>query len=140
MCALPLFTNALDYYYERYTCKPNCDSRTGSFPFFILTTTIAQITIFATFYAEAGSFKDLCRFNYDMVKSELIFNPHRREDVWRFITYQFLHAGFHHIFGNMLFQLVFGIPLEMVHGTMRIGAIYTMGKCKTFPSVMPLKL
>ena len=70
-----------------------------------------------------------------MVKSELIFNPYKREDIWRFFSYQFLHAGFHHIFGNMLFQLVFGIPLEMVHGTLRIGSVYTMGKYEDCPKL-----
>ena len=68
---------------------------------------------------DAESFEDICRFRYPMVKSELIFNPTKREEIWRFFSYQFLHAGFQHIFGNMLFQLVFGIPLEMVHGSLR---------------------
>jgi len=25
-----------EYYFERYTCVPNCDEGTGSFPIFIL--------------------------------------------------------------------------------------------------------
>ena len=77
-----------------------------------------------------------------MSKSDLIFHPKYRSEIWRFYTYQFLHAGFPHIFGNVLMQLFLGrfkiknsqnyynkigIPLEMVHGSIRMGLIYTVG-------------
>ncbi len=32
-----------------------------------------------------------------------------------------------HLFFNMLIQLIVGIPLEMVHGSFRIGLIYMSG-------------
>ena len=38
-----------EYYYERYSCTPNCDDRTGSFPFFILTTTLIQVETFCLY-------------------------------------------------------------------------------------------
>ena len=62
-----------------------------------------------------------------MLKSTMILDPKKREDVWRYLTYQFLHAGFPHIFGNLLMQLFLGIPLELVHGTIRVGIVYTGG-------------
>ena len=62
-----------------------------------------------------------------MLKSNLILDPQKRSDVWRYLTYQFLHAGFPHIFGNLLMQLFLGIPLELVHGTVRVGMVYTVG-------------
>ena len=43
-----------------------------------------------------------------MVNSELIFAPRLRHEAWRYYTYQFLHAGFPHIFGNVLMQLFLG--------------------------------
>jgi len=117
----------IDYYYERYSCTPNCDERTGSFPFFILTSSIIQIAVFVSYYKDVENFQQLCKFKYSMVNSELIFAPRLRHEAWRYYTYQFLHAGFPHIFGNVLMQLFLGIPLEMVHGSLRVGAVYTMG-------------
>ena len=45
--------------------------------------------------------------------SRLIYNPSRRYEVWRFITYQFVHVNMEHIVFNTLMQLVVGLPLEM---------------------------
>ena len=33
--------------------------------------------------------------------------------VWRFLTYQFVHVNMEHIVFNTLMQLVVGLPLEM---------------------------
>ena len=62
-----------------------------------------------------------------MIKSPLIFDPDARSELWRFLTYQYLHAGLPHLLGNVIMQLLIGIPLEMVHGTLRVGIIYTVG-------------
>lgn len=48
-------------------------------------------------------------------------------EFWRLYTYQFVHAGWEHLFGNCLMQLLIGIPLEMVHGPLRVGLIYSIG-------------
>ena len=61
-----------------------------------------------------------------MLSSDLIFSPKKRAEIWRFYTYQFLHAGFPHIFGNVLMQLFLGIPLELVHGSIRLGIKYVL--------------
>ena len=63
-----------------------------------------------------------------MSYSKLIFSPYRRTEVWRFVSYQFLHANFNHIAGNIMGQLLLGIPLEMLHGTFKIALLYTVGK------------
>ena len=47
------------------------------------------------------------------VCSLLIYNPARRHEVWRFLTYQFVHVNMEHIVFNTLMQLVVGLPLEM---------------------------
>ena len=47
------------------------------------------------------------------VCSVLIYNPTRRHEVWRFLTYQFVHVNMEHIVFNTLMQLVVGLPLEM---------------------------
>lgn len=46
--------------------------------------------------------------------------------VWRFFTYQFLHAGFFHIFFNMLVLFFFGPLMEQWWGSRRFLAYYLL--------------
>lgn len=46
---------------------------------------------------------------------------------WQPVTSAFLHAGFMHIFGNMLFLLVFGPPVEDRLGRIGFAALYLVG-------------
>ena len=41
--------------------------------------------------------------------SFFIVDPVRRKEIWRFITYMFLHANHQHIGYNLLMQLLIGI-------------------------------
>ena len=50
-----------------------------------------------------------------------------RDEWWRLWTYQTVHAGYEHIGFNMVMQLLFGMPLNMVHGNFRFGLIYELG-------------
>ena len=47
--------------------------------------------------------------------------------AWRYLTYSLVHSGLFHVSFNILVQLVLGIPLEMVHGAWRVGAVYLSG-------------
>ena len=38
-------------------------------------------------------------------QSPLIFNPDAKKEVWRFITYMFVHSGYFHIAFNVLIQV-----------------------------------
>ena len=40
--------------------------------------------------------------------SYLIVNPVKRKEIWRFVTYIFLHANHQHIGFNLLMQLLIG--------------------------------
>ena len=51
----------------------------------------------------------------------------RNGEVWRLVTVCLLHSSWGHLIGNVLFQLVFGLPLENLHGSVRIGTIYVGG-------------
>lgn len=42
-----------------------------------------------------------------------LYSPWHREEVWRYFTYQFNHAGISHLAGNLIFQLVLGTLLEV---------------------------
>lgn len=94
---------------------------------FFETFSILQIAIFCQYYKDYSSFQELMRLKWTMIKSPLIFDPDARSELWRFFTYQYLHAGLPHLLGNVIMQLLIGIPLEMVHGTLRVGIIYTVG-------------
>ena len=46
---------------------------------------------------------------------------------WSLFTYIFMHAGFFHLLGNMLFLLVFGLPTERALGSWRLLALFVAG-------------
>mmetsp|Transcript_56060 Transcript_56060/g.126094 ORF Transcript_56060/g.126094 Transcript_56060/m.126094 type:complete len:525 (-) Transcript_56060:73-1647(-) len=50
-----------------------------------------------------------------------------RWQVWRWWTYQFTHVGWPHLLVNILLNIIFGIPLEGVHGTRRMVLMYNIG-------------
>lgn len=56
-----------------------------------------------------------------------IYNPHKREEAWRFFTYMLVHVGIMHLLVNLLVQLFLGVPLEMVHRWWRVTLVYLAG-------------
>lgn len=50
-----------------------------------------------------------------------------RYQFWRWFTYQFTHIGILHVLSNTLFNLIFGIPLEGLHGTWKLALMYNLG-------------
>lgn len=85
-----------------------------------------QIAIFAydRYTMPAQSFGQPVPIPSDSV---LVYRPDRRLEVWRFFSYMFLHANWFHLGFNIIIQLFFGVPLEVMHGTARIGVIYLAG-------------
>ena len=51
--------------------------------------------------------------------SNLMYDPNKKIQIWRFLTYALVHSGFQHCLINVAFLLMVGIPLEMVHGGLR---------------------
>lgn len=43
-----------------------------------------------------------------------IYNPYRRFEAWRFVTYMFVHVGVMHILMNLIIQIFLGVALELV--------------------------
>jgi len=98
-------------------------------PLFILITSILQLGFFvfhvyhlATEHSEHVGWDGpapLC--------SILIFNPEKRCQIWRFLSYSLVHSGISHIVLNLSMQLFVGLPLEMSHGSLRVAFVYIFG-------------
>ena len=56
-----------------------------------------------------------------------IYNPYRRQEAWRFITYMFVHVGVMHIMMNLIIQIFLGVALELVHHWWRVALVYLAG-------------
>ncbi|XP_077508326.1 uncharacterized protein LOC144119627 [Amblyomma americanum] len=98
-------------------------------PFFILVVSIMQVATFTYHCAlpschEAPGHRQLCQLPCN---SSLVFNPHRRREVWRYLTYALVHDGFLHLGGNLFFQVAFAFPLEVVHSWWPVMLVYVSG-------------
>ncbi|XP_035991143.1 rhomboid-related protein 2 [Fundulus heteroclitus] len=105
-------------YLERANCRPP--------PIFIILISIAELVVFI-YYAVWKPQKQWVTLDEGIWRSPLTYDPHKREEAWRFVSYMFVHAGVEHIVGNLLMQLVLGIPLELVHKGHEVGAVYLAG-------------
>lgn len=56
-----------------------------------------------------------------------MYNPFKRHEVWRFLTYMFVHVGIVHIALNIAIQIMLGTFLEFVHHWWRVALVYTAG-------------
>ncbi|KAL9902253.1 protein rhomboid-like isoform X2 [Glossina fuscipes] len=65
--------------------------------------------------------------SYAYNESLLVYRPDRRLEIWRFITYMVLHVNWFHLSFNVIIQLLYGLPLEMVHGSQRVAVVYLAG-------------
>ncbi|XP_017028847.1 protein rhomboid isoform X2 [Drosophila kikkawai] len=104
------------YYADRYTCCPP--------PFFIILVTVVELGFFVYHSLVTGEAAARGPIPSD---SMFIYRPDKRHEIWRFLFYMVLHAGWLHLGFNVAVQLVFGLPLEMVHGSTRIACIYFSG-------------
>lgn len=56
-----------------------------------------------------------------------IYNPYKRYEAWRFMTYMLVHVGIMHLMMNLLIQILLGVALELVHHWWRVSLIYLAG-------------
>ncbi|KAB7493922.1 Rhomboid-related protein 1 [Armadillidium nasatum] len=104
-------------YIEQYLCCPP--------PLIIPLLCIAEIGVFV--YEALKTKSNLGPYSPVDLKSPLVFDPHKRAEAWRFLTYMLVHAGYAHLISNVFVSLLLGIPLEMVHRWWRIFLLYMSG-------------
>ncbi|XP_007492890.1 rhomboid-related protein 2 [Monodelphis domestica] len=110
---LPADTRGI--YRQRAKCLPP--------PVFITIISTMQLVIFI-YYA---FWKPLETMEIGIWDSPFIYRPDKRQEAWRFLSYMMVHAGVQHISGNVLMQLILGLPLETVHKGRRVGLVYLSG-------------
>ncbi|KAF7988785.1 hypothetical protein HCN44_007095 [Aphidius gifuensis] len=57
----------------------------------------------------------------------LIYNPSRKAESWRFLTYMFVHVGLFQLIFNIIIQLMIGIPFAMVNKWYRVFIVFFAG-------------
>ncbi|XP_073838223.1 protein rhomboid-like [Musca autumnalis] len=95
-------------------------------PIFIVLISLLEIGVFIYDYVTVKPHNELISTSIPS-ESLLIYRPDRRLEIWRFFTYMTLHANGFHLAFNVIVQLLYGLPLEMVHGSARIAVIYMAG-------------
>ncbi|XP_058536419.1 rhomboid-related protein 1 isoform X1 [Ochotona princeps] len=85
-----------------------------------------QIVVFLCYGARLNKWV-LQTYHPEYMKSPLVYHPGHRARAWRFLTYMFMHVGLEQLGFNALLQLMIGVPLEMVHGLLRISLLYLAG-------------
>ncbi|XP_039740727.1 rhomboid-related protein 1 isoform X2 [Pteropus medius] len=116
------------YFYRHRSCPP---------PVFMASVTLAQIIVFLCYGARLNKWV-LQTYHPEYMKSPLVYHPGHRARAWRFLTYMFMHVGLEQLGFNALLQLMIGVPLEMVHGLLRISLLYLAGVLAGEAGVYPL--
>ncbi|XP_065214530.1 protein rhomboid isoform X2 [Planococcus citri] len=117
LIAAEILTDERDrkYYADHYTCCPP--------PLFIILITFIELGVFTYYTVTTGEMNA----SGPVPDSIFVYRPDKKIQIWRFIFYTVLHAGWLHLLFNLLVQLSVGLPLEMVHGSLRIGVVYMAG-------------
>ncbi|KAE8577459.1 hypothetical protein XENTR_v10004576 [Xenopus tropicalis] len=107
------------WFYDNYTgCPP---------PWFIITVTIVEVAAFVYYGLVLDRFVLQATHPRYLRNNPLVYHPQVRVQAWRYLSYMFMHAGIEHLGVNVALQLLVGVPLEMVHGAVRISFVYIAG-------------
>ncbi|XP_052236328.1 rhomboid-related protein 2-like isoform X2 [Dreissena polymorpha] len=105
---------------EHYTCCPP--------PIFMIIISVIEIVVFIVYAMQLkGTADPVTAISGVPLYSPFIYKPSRRYEAWRYLTYLLIHQGYMHLVGNLIFQLLLGLPLEMVHKWWRVLIVYFVG-------------
>lgn len=110
-------TAATRTYLQEYKCCPPA--------LFMVTATLIEIAVFIYYAVDMDT--KIGAAGPAPIYSRLIYNPRRRYEAWRYLSYALIHSGYVHLVVNLAMQMVLGLLLELVHGWWRVGAIYLAG-------------
>ncbi|KAL1502527.1 hypothetical protein ABEB36_007659 [Hypothenemus hampei] len=103
-------------YEDEYSCRPPAVG--------MILISLVEIIFFCI---DEYSEKDSTKFASGPTATNFIYEPFKRYQFWRYITYMFVHIGVFHLFVNLAVQLLLGVPLEMVHRWWRVLLVYFAG-------------
>ncbi|KAF5285142.1 hypothetical protein FQA39_LY16831 [Lamprigera yunnana] len=101
-------------YEDEYTCCPP--------PVGMILISLVEIILFCVDAAKGSGM-----LATGPVADVLIYDPRRRYEAWRYLTYMFVHIGALHLIVNLCVQVLLGVPLEMIHRWWRVLIIYLAG-------------
>lgn len=110
-------TLATRRYIEEYSCCPP--------PLCMIAITIVELSVFIYYAVDMQMLvgpREPCP-----LYSPLVYNPARRYEAWRYISYALIHSGWVHLVNNLLVQAILGVLLELVHRWWRVLIIYLAG-------------
>ncbi|CAG9830264.1 unnamed protein product [Diabrotica balteata] len=110
----PVCTEPDGLYEEKYTCWPP--------PIALIIISAIELTFFIM---NEEDYEPNDEENFHIGKL-FIYDPYKREEAWRYLTYMFVHIGYTHLVVNLVVQLFLGFPLEMVH-KWRVLIVYFAG-------------
>ncbi|KAL4219613.1 Rhomboid-related protein 2 [Mactra antiquata] len=103
-----------------YTCCPP--------PIFMVLMSVIEIVVFVIYAMQLKDTNDPVTATSGVpLYSPFIYKPSRRYEAWRYFTYLLIHQGYMHLVGNLVFQLLLGLPLEFVHKWWRVLIVYFCG-------------
>ncbi|KAG5892709.1 hypothetical protein JTB14_002834 [Gonioctena quinquepunctata] len=66
-------------------------------------------------------------FATNHIQKFLRFEPSKRIEIWRFVTYMLVHDDWYHLILNVVIQCIFAILLEKRQGRLRVLVLYLLG-------------
>ncbi|XP_066257949.1 rhomboid-related protein 2-like [Euwallacea similis] len=112
----PSHTATDGIYEEEYSCYPPAVG--------MIIISLIEIILFCV---DEFTEKDSTKIASGPTATLFIYEPYKRHEAWRYLTYMFVHIGIFHLFVNLAVQIMLGVPLEMVHKWWRVLIVYFAG-------------
>lgn len=95
-------------------------------PLFMILFATMQIAMFVFYVIRRNTLQNGESIGFDTHDSMWIYDPDKRNEAWRWVTYAVLHYDSEHLLGNVLLQILVGFLLEL-YFKWRICVIFFFG-------------